>query len=160
MVSPRSPEPDPASPTETSPLLSKSPTTQPTEADEAGIPSIKPTDREQGEGQEGQEEEDEVEQVDEPTTAALLLIMSGPWLGSFLAAIDSTIIATLSAPISTSFHSLSLLSWLASAYFIAQAALQPPLQAGSQISSADAQACSSAMLRSRLGMSFAQRQGK
>ena len=40
-------------------------------------------------------------------------------------ALDSTIIATLSAPISTSFDSLSLLSWLASAYFIANAALQP-----------------------------------
>lgn len=39
--------------------------------------------------------------------------------------LDSTIIATLSAPISTSFNSLSLLSWLASAYLIANAALQP-----------------------------------
>ena len=39
--------------------------------------------------------------------------------------LDSTIIATLTAPISTSFNSLSLLSWLASAYLIANAALQP-----------------------------------
>ena len=39
--------------------------------------------------------------------------------------LDTTIIATLAAPISTSFNSLSLLSWLASAYFIANAALQP-----------------------------------
>lgn len=62
---------------------------------------------------------------DEPSTHELILVMSGAWLGSFLAALDSTIIATLSAPISTSFHSLSLLSWLASAYFIANAALQP-----------------------------------
>ena len=63
--------------------------------------------------------------ADEPSTRRLLLIMSGVWLGTFLAALDSTIIATLSAPISASFNSLSLLSWLASAYLIANAALQP-----------------------------------
>jgi len=50
---------------------------------------------------------------------------SGNSTGSFLAAVDSTMVATLTAPISASFHSLSLLSWLASAYFIANAALQP-----------------------------------
>lgn len=38
---------------------------------------------------------------------------------------DSTIIATLSAPISDSFNSFTLLSWLASAYLIANAAIQP-----------------------------------
>jgi MFS family permease len=58
-------------------------------------------------------------------TAQLALMMSGIWLGVFLAAIDSTVIATLSAPISASFQSLSLLSWLASAYLIANAAFQP-----------------------------------
>lgn len=63
--------------------------------------------------------------ADEPSTRRLLLVMSGVWLGTFLAALDSTIIATLSAPISASFNSLSLLSWLASAYLIANAALQP-----------------------------------
>ena len=63
--------------------------------------------------------------ADESSTRKLLLVMSGVWLGTFLAALDSTIIATLSAPISASFNSLSLLSWLASAYLIANAALQP-----------------------------------
>ncbi|KAL8736708.1 MAG: hypothetical protein Q9166_000074 [cf. Caloplaca sp. 2 TL-2023] len=63
--------------------------------------------------------------ADEPTTHKLLVVMGSIWFGCFLAALDSTIIATLSAPISASFHSLSLLSWLASAYFIANAALQP-----------------------------------
>lgn len=63
--------------------------------------------------------------AEEPSTGQLLLVMSSIWFGTFLAALDSTIVATLSAPISTSFNSLSLLSWLASAYFIAQAALQP-----------------------------------
>ncbi|KAL6714418.1 hypothetical protein ACLMJK_007841 [Lecanora helva] len=61
----------------------------------------------------------------EPSTGKLLIIMSSVWFGTFLAALDSTIVATLSAPISASFHSLSLLSWLASAYFIANAAIQP-----------------------------------
>ncbi|KAL9098981.1 MAG: hypothetical protein Q9163_005449 [Psora crenata] len=69
--------------------------------------------------------DDEVPILDEPTTRELLFVMAGTWLGSFLAAVDSTIIATLTAPISASFNSLSLLSWLASAYFIANAALQP-----------------------------------
>ena len=38
---------------------------------------------------------------------------------------DSTIIATLSGPISSSFNFLSLLSWLATAYLISNAACQP-----------------------------------
>lgn len=69
--------------------------------------------------------EDEAPIVEELSTATLLLVMSSIWLGCFLAALDSTIIATLSAPISTSFNSLSLLSWLASAYLVANAAFQP-----------------------------------
>ena len=73
----------------------------------------------------GSDESEDIPYPDEPTTRQLLLVMSGTWLGSFLAALDSTIIATLTAPISASFNSLSLLSWLASSYFIANAALQP-----------------------------------
>ena len=69
--------------------------------------------------------EDEAPIAEEPSTTKLLLVMSSVWLGCFLAALDSTIIATLSAPISTSFNSLSLLSWLASAYLVANAAFQP-----------------------------------
>lgn len=38
---------------------------------------------------------------------------------------DTTIVATLSVPISSSFQSLSLLSWLATAYLISNAAFQP-----------------------------------
>ncbi|MCJ1224382.1 hypothetical protein MMC12_001027 [Toensbergia leucococca] len=69
---------------------------------------------------------DDVPVVEEdPSTAKLLLVLGSIWIGVFLAALDSTIIATLSAPISTSFNSLSLLSWLASAYLISNAALQP-----------------------------------
>ncbi|KAJ9148260.1 Multidrug resistance protein fnx1 [Pleurostoma richardsiae] len=57
--------------------------------------------------------------------AKLALILGTSYLGVFLGAVDSTIIATLSAPISSEFHSLSLLSWLATAYLIANAACQP-----------------------------------
>ena len=39
--------------------------------------------------------------------------------------IDATVVATLAAPISASFNSPYLLSWIGSAYFIANAAVQP-----------------------------------
>ena len=71
------------------------------------------------------QDENHVPIAEEPGTGKLLLVMGSIWFGTFLAALDATIIATLSAPISASFNSLSLLSWLASAYFIANAALQP-----------------------------------
>lgn len=62
---------------------------------------------------------------DEISTLRLVVVMGSAWVGVFLGAVDSTIIATLSGPISSEFKSLSLLSWLASAYFIANAACQP-----------------------------------
>jgi MFS family permease len=46
-------------------------------------------------------------------------------MGVFLGAVDASIMATLSAPIASEFHSLSLLSWLATAYLIANATFQP-----------------------------------
>lgn len=62
---------------------------------------------------------------DEIGTKRLVVTLSAIYVGVFLGALDSTVIATLSAPISTSFNSLSLLSWLASSYLIANAACQP-----------------------------------
>ncbi|KAI0885164.1 MFS general substrate transporter [Annulohypoxylon maeteangense] len=70
-------------------------------------------------------DEEQVVIVEEVKGVKLWLILCAGWLGVFLGAIDSTIIATLSAPISSEFHSLSLLSWLASAYLISNAACQP-----------------------------------
>jgi len=103
-------------PSETSPLLSNGKrTAASSEADEtAGFAN---GDR--------SPQENNVYLAEEPSTGKTLLVMGSIWFGTFLAALDSTIVATLSAPISTSFNSLSLLSWLASAYFVAQAALQP-----------------------------------
>lgn len=63
--------------------------------------------------------------AEDPTTLQLLMLLGGPWVGTFLAALDGTIIATLSVTISASFHSLSILSWIASSYLIANAAIQP-----------------------------------
>ncbi|RDL32060.1 MFS multidrug transporter-like protein [Venustampulla echinocandica] len=62
---------------------------------------------------------------DQPSKKLLIITLGAIYVGVFLGALDSTVIATLSAPISTSFNSLSLLSWLASAYLIANAACQP-----------------------------------
>ncbi|KAL4780442.1 major facilitator superfamily domain-containing protein [Aspergillus varians] len=61
----------------------------------------------------------------EPSTKRLLLILCSIWVGVFLAALDITVVATLTGPISSSFNSLSLLSWLATAYLISNAACQP-----------------------------------
>lgn len=55
----------------------------------------------------------------------LAIIFSTAWIGVFLGAVDSSVIVTLTAPISSEFQSLSLLSWLASAYLIANAVCQP-----------------------------------
>ncbi|KAI4250997.1 MAG: hypothetical protein LQ352_005131 [Teloschistes flavicans] len=81
--------------------------------------------REETGGRHRHSDEDDTPIAEEPSTASLSLVMGSLWFGSFLSALDSTVIATLSAPISTSFHSLSLLSWLASSYLIANAAFQP-----------------------------------
>ncbi|KAI8950802.1 major facilitator superfamily domain-containing protein [Xylaria longipes] len=82
-----------------------------------------PVDSEQQPGGDGNGERTIV--VEEVTGLKLWTILGTCWIGVFLGAIDSSIIATLSAPISSEFHSLSLLPWLATAYLIANAACQP-----------------------------------
>ncbi|KAL2827843.1 major facilitator superfamily domain-containing protein [Aspergillus cavernicola] len=64
-------------------------------------------------------------ETQEPSTKRLLLVLGSTWVGVFLAALDSTVVATLTGPISSSFNSLPLLSWLATAYLISNAACQP-----------------------------------
>ena len=70
-------------------------------------------------------QDDQVPLAEEPSTAKLLVILCSIWLGVFLSALDGTIVATLAGPISGYFESGELFSWLASAYLIANAALQP-----------------------------------
>lgn len=63
--------------------------------------------------------------IDEPSDARLALMMGSIWIDVVLTAIDSTIVATLLVPISTSFSSLKTLSWIGSAYLIGQSTTQP-----------------------------------
>lgn len=63
--------------------------------------------------------------VEEPSTAKKLAIMGSLWVGVFFAALDTTVVATLITPISSSLSSLSLLSYLATGYLISNAACQP-----------------------------------
>ncbi|KAF5715724.1 multidrug resistance protein fnx1 [Fusarium mundagurra] len=72
-----------------------------------------------------QQDEERTIVVEEPPLGRLILIMATAWFGIFLGALDSTVIATLSAPIASEFNSLRLLSWLATAYLISNAATQP-----------------------------------
>ncbi|KAK4549543.1 hypothetical protein LTR36_006540 [Oleoguttula mirabilis] len=63
--------------------------------------------------------------AEEPSTGKLVTTMSCLWLVTFFAAMDSTIVATLSGPITASFNSGTLFSWIASGYLVANAACQP-----------------------------------
>ncbi|MCJ1383438.1 hypothetical protein MMC17_006552 [Xylographa soralifera] len=67
------------------------------------------------------EDDDQTTEEKDPTIPQLLRIMSGVYVGAFLASLDATLIATLATPISSSFDSPTLFSWLVSAYFIANA---------------------------------------
>ena len=61
----------------------------------------------------------------ERTAAQMVKIIGSGYLGIVLAALDGTMVATLTASISDSYNSLTLLAWLASSYFIANSVLQP-----------------------------------
>lgn len=63
--------------------------------------------------------------IAEPPLGRKLAIMSSLYLGVFFAALDTTVVATLITPISSSLSSLSLLSYLATGYLIANSACQP-----------------------------------
>ncbi len=111
-----SPSVQSASPSETSPLL------RPSEEgpDNSAFPSKPVPDRNEGIADGGGPNVP----TDEPTTGQLIKIMASTYLGIVLAALDGTMVATLTASISTSYNSLTLLAWLASSYFIANAVLQ------------------------------------
>lgn len=59
------------------------------------------------------------------SNSELLVALSFTWIGSFLGSLDSTLTTTVSATIASEFKSLTLISWLGSAYLIALAATQP-----------------------------------
>lgn len=62
---------------------------------------------------------------EEPSNRYLIIVFGSVFIGVFLAALDTTIVATLSVPISNCFGSPSLVSWIGSSYLIANAACQP-----------------------------------
>lgn len=79
---------------------------------------------------ENEEEDEEEEATLLPPTPALApgrlyLTLGAAYVGVFLGAVDASIMATLSGPMASELASLSLLSWLAAAYLIANAACQP-----------------------------------
>ncbi|KAI1438762.1 major facilitator superfamily domain-containing protein [Xylaria sp. CBS 124048] len=76
-------------------------------------------------GAAGDSPDEETTVLEEVSGLKFWTIMGACWVGVFLGAIDSSIMATLSAPISSEFNSLSLVSWLATAYLISNAACQP-----------------------------------
>ncbi|TRX90427.1 hypothetical protein FHL15_008596 [Xylaria flabelliformis] len=89
-------------------------------------PLIQPNGHENGSTAGSGTQEDETTVINQKLPFRKLVIISlTVCMGVFLGAIDSTIIATLTAPISNDFHSLRLLSWLASAYLISNAVCQP-----------------------------------
>ncbi|KAJ2906649.1 major facilitator superfamily transporter [Zalerion maritima] len=118
-----------AQPTEISPLLNKDPSGKKKNAG----PSTSRTEDGGGNDENCEDNGDDASSVaeeqtvivEEVSTTRLALIMGTVWVGVFLGAMDATIIATLSASISSEFRSLSLLSWLAAAYLIANASFQP-----------------------------------
>ncbi|KAI6792590.1 putative major facilitator superfamily transporter, partial [Hortaea werneckii] len=94
--------------------------------DQNGTASDQPTTLESQAAQEQREHDaGTVPLADEPPLSRLLATMSCLWLATFFAAMDSTIVATLSTPITASFESGTLFSWIASGYLIANAATQP-----------------------------------
>ncbi|OJJ43986.1 hypothetical protein ASPZODRAFT_72766 [Penicilliopsis zonata CBS 506.65] len=73
----------------------------------------------------GGSESSEAPLAKEHSTGELTVILGSIWVGVFFASLDTTVVATLTASISSSFQSFSLLSWLATSYLISTAAVQP-----------------------------------
>lgn len=72
-----------------------------------------------------QSQDDTAAPEEGPSLKHLIPIVITLWFGAFFAALDTTIVATLAGPISSSFDSFTLYSWVATSYLIANAAFQP-----------------------------------
>ncbi|KAK9449050.1 major facilitator superfamily-domain-containing protein [Limtongia smithiae] len=64
-------------------------------------------------------------QEEELTNARLAVVFASLYIGVFLGALDGTIVATLLAHIASEFDGFRNVSWIATAYLIANAAFQP-----------------------------------
>ena len=105
-------------PSETTPLLNGENTSEP-------ALQPRPASSPGGSGDDDDDDEEQTILVTDISTTRVNIILTTVYVGTFLGAVDASIIATLSAAISSEFHSLSLLSWLATSYLIANAACQP-----------------------------------
>lgn len=103
------------------PAITITPSTETTPLLQDANKTVAPAER----SQVADDNEEQAVVSEEVTGLKLWLILCSGWVGVFLGAVDASIIATLSAPIASEFKSLSLLSWLATAYLIANAACQP-----------------------------------
>ncbi|KAI0123654.1 multidrug resistance protein fnx1 [Xylariales sp. AK1849] len=59
------------------------------------------------------------------STGRLILVLSGVWFGSLLVALDTTLLATIVAPVSATFDSFNKLSWIVTTFTIGSAISQP-----------------------------------
>ncbi|KAI1809446.1 major facilitator superfamily transporter [Poronia punctata] len=94
-------------------------------SDASNTGALADTEQQQRSSEGEEEEEEAVIIVPDIKGIKLWTILGACWVGVFFGAIDASVIATLSAPISNEFRSLSLLPWLGTAYLIANAACQP-----------------------------------
>ncbi|KAI9759581.1 MAG: 2-hexaprenyl-6-methoxy-1,4-benzoquinone methyltransferase [Chaenotheca gracillima] len=106
-------------PSEQSPLLGNEQRAEAGPSDDSNGTAAK------GKGKAPNDDPSDVPIPEEVSNLRLTVTLGSIYVGVFLGALDSTVVSTLAASISSSFNSLSLLSWLASAYLIANAALQP-----------------------------------
>ncbi|RUP46727.1 major facilitator superfamily domain-containing protein [Jimgerdemannia flammicorona] len=64
-------------------------------------------------------------QVEMETVENVWIIMTGLWVGVFLAALDSSIVSTIYAKIGSEFHASNQVSWIVTSYLLSFTALQP-----------------------------------
>ncbi|KAL7006572.1 hypothetical protein EMMF5_003738 [Cystobasidiomycetes sp. EMM_F5] len=62
---------------------------------------------------------------EEPAAADLYVILGGMWVGTFLAALDGTIVATVLSTIGSEFGRSNEIAWLGSSYLLTCTAFQP-----------------------------------
>jgi len=66
-----------------------------------------------------------VAQAEPPRRADLYVVLTGMWIGTFLAALDGTIVATVLSTIGSEFGKSNEIAWLGTSYLLTQTAFQP-----------------------------------
>merc|ERR1711939_64362 len=63
--------------------------------------------------------------TEEPPRADLFIVLAGMWVGTFLAALDGTIVATVLSTIGSEFGRSNEIAWLGTSYLLTQTGFQP-----------------------------------